>query len=74
MLEVLDEKMAKKKDDKPAKKATASTKVDAEILRRAKTVAAQRGIDLYDYLDEVLEERVNADYKVAAARMQQEGQ
>jgi hypothetical protein len=68
--------MTKKKSGEskpqPHKPAVSSTKVRTEVLRRAKTVAAQRGIDLFDYLDEVLSEHVNADYKAAAERIKQE--
>lgn len=43
-------------------KRVSSTKVSAEILRKAKTVAAHRDIDLYDYLESVLEGPVSRDY------------
>jgi hypothetical protein len=47
--------------ERPAK-TTTTTKLPSELLRRAKTVAAYRGIDLYDYLVEALSPTVNKDY------------
>lgn len=60
--------MAKKKGDEakeaaPPKKNTTTTKVDAELLRQAKTVASFRDMDLYDYLDGILREAVARDYR-----------
>lgn len=39
-----------------------TTKVDKELIRKAKTVASHREIDLFDYLDSVLTPAVEKDY------------
>ena len=44
-------------------KTTTTTKVDAELARMARTVAAFRGVELYEYLDSVLRAPVAADYR-----------
>lgn len=65
MPSVLDQNMAKKKagDEQPPKKNPTTTKIDAELLRQAKTVAAFRGIDLFEYLDTIIRAQVGADYR-----------
>lgn len=56
-------KMAKK-DSEPREgaKRTTTTRIEVELLRMAKTVAAYRDIDLAAYLDEVIRQRVQQDY------------
>ena len=75
---LMSPEMAKKNNGggraQPGKSDTSSTKVRTELLRRAKTIAAHRGIDLFDYLDEVLSDRVNLDYKAVAERIVKEGE
>lgn len=66
---VLREPMARKKpaeggqgraEDKPGK---TTTKVAADLLRKAKMIATFRDQDLYDYLDGVLRAVVERDYE-----------
>ena len=47
----------------PKEKNPITTKLDAEVLRQAKTISAFRGIDLYDYLHGLLAPLVAADFK-----------
>ena len=47
----------------PKKKDPITTKLDAEVLRQAKTIDAYRGIDLYDYLHSILADRVAQDFR-----------
>ena len=44
-----------------------NAKVDAEVLRKAKLVAAARRVTLCDYLDELLRPQVNSDLRGVAA-------
>jgi hypothetical protein len=44
-----------------------NVKVDAEVLRKAKVVAAARRVTLSDYLSELLRPQVEADLKVVVA-------
>lgn len=67
MPELLDKNMSKKKggegqEPKPPKNPT-TTKVDAELLRQAKLIATYERIDLYDYLDSLIRDRITQRYR-----------
>ena len=70
------EPMAKKaeqpdrKDLAGEKKTT--TKVSDNLMRQARTVAVQRGIDLYDYIDSILRPVIEEDYSEIPERIQKE--
>lgn len=46
----------------PQRPAKTTTKVEAELMRMARTVAASRDIDVQDYIDTVLRPVVTTDY------------
>lgn len=59
--------MTRKKQDaqssaEASKPPTTNTKVDKELLRKARAVADKRDIDLYDYLEAILRLPVESDY------------
>jgi hypothetical protein len=68
MSTALSEPMAKKRSaegqsgKEPGKVAKTTTKVRAELIRRAKTVASFRDQDLFDYLDQILSASIDRDY------------
>lgn len=45
----------------PLRKTT--TKVDAELLRKANSIASIRGIDLYELIDGILRPPIEEEYK-----------
>jgi hypothetical protein len=45
----------------PGKRVT-TTKVDSELMRKAKVVAAYRDVDLFEYLDGLLRSLIERDY------------
>lgn len=51
-----------KGQSKPPKNAT-TTKVDVDLLRQAKIIAAYDRVDLYDYLDSILRAPIDARYR-----------
>lgn len=69
MPNLLDGPMSKKKNGgdtpPPAKpqKNPANTKIDAELLRQARTIAAFRDEDLYDVLDSILRGPITEQYR-----------
>lgn len=63
------EPMSKKQtgDQKPAEggqeRRLTTTKVRSELIRKAKTVAAYRDMDLIEYIDQLLTPLVERDYR-----------
>jgi len=49
-------------EGKQAQPKKTTTKVWAELLRKANMVALHKGIDLFDYVDAILRPAVEADY------------
>lgn len=41
-----------------------TTKIDRELLRKARTIASYRDVDLADYLDDVLRNKIEVDFKL----------
>jgi hypothetical protein len=68
MSAVLSVPMSKKRSaeadsaGEPSRAAKTTTKVRSELIRKAKTVAAFRDVDLFDYLDQVLTATIDRDY------------
>jgi hypothetical protein len=66
MSSVADKPMARKKTgggESPGGKPTlTTTKVDADLLRKARMVAIHRNIDLFDYVAAILRPVVERDY------------
>jgi hypothetical protein len=58
-------KKNKQSEPGPAPKTTATTttKVDRELLRKARALADFRRIDLYDYIDGKLRNQVETEYR-----------
>lgn len=63
---LLERSMGKKQsaqsDAKQKKPATSTTRLDVELLRQARVVSSYHNIDLYDYLTNILADRVKQDY------------
>jgi hypothetical protein len=55
--------VAKKKppESEPTRKTT--TKVDEELIRKAKSIASIRGIDLYELIDGLLRPPIEEEYR-----------
>src|SRR5690348_11033428 len=68
--------MSKKKtehdtaSDEPVGKT--NTKVSVTMLRKARTVASHRDVDLFDYLDSILNPAVDRDYEALSAAIANE--
>jgi hypothetical protein len=50
------------KNDKPKQRTYVSVKIDAEIYRLIRTVAAYRGVNVGDYLSDIAEPPARRDF------------
>jgi hypothetical protein len=53
----------KKKTQSPDEGDKTTTKVWADIIRKAKMVSTFRGIEMFDYLDAIIRPVITADYE-----------
>ena len=56
------EPMSRKRKDGEGRPQKTTTKLDAEVLRKARTVALYRDKELFDYLDAIVRPVVERDY------------
>jgi hypothetical protein len=53
----------RKEGERPPGQKKTTTKVDAELLRKARMVALFREVDLFDYIDGMIRGPIERDYE-----------